>query len=429
MRNFAFVAVSSSALLLLPKAITSFSVTITTTTTTTAKRVTSYTNNKRIKKYPTAPPFFPNPSYSISFFSLDVASSSSASNSQADGTSRTIPQIGQPSMVVSKNSLEDFLKAGPNLIPPDTDNHSRLEKEFYSMMREFADFSPKDIACVPDPRYRALYEGVVAGANEPLVMNAFSIVFEDLLPLRVAGRMMYRHLKSTMEECIQERDSKEQFLVEEHGFDIHTLNHGRKAFMAIMKDESNGGGAPDGQMTMGALIDSGIVDTIVELLEFDSFEEFVKVMDADQDEKITFEKFMVGLQRCKVDSGNVGSSDGALCDVNCDLSQVLNEIVERMKPLEAAKRETSTDARKLKYSEKFDYMLRCFEEWEELVPSGDGRMLEVLKGSFAGARNEKIVKALKIVYMDYSALRVGGDLVFKLMEKLVARRQRKAMSG
>lgn len=406
MRNIAYV---TSSLLVLPQTITAFSVTI---TATRAKRI-------KVRQY--SPPYSnplhgKHPSLFPISFSLNVSSSPS-SNSQAD----TI-QIGQR---IISNSLEDFIKAGPNLIPPDTDQHSKLEKEFYSMMREFANFSPKDIACVPDPRYRALYEGVVAGANEPLVMNAFLIVFEDLLPLRVAGRMIYRHLKSTMEECIQERDSKEQVLLEEHGFDIHTLNHGRKAFMAILKDDPNSGA--DGQMTMGTLIDSGIVDTIVELLEYSSFEEFLKVMDADEDEKITFEKFMVGLQRCKVDSGS-NVSDGGSCDVSCDLSQVLNEIVQRMKPIEAAKRETSTDVRKLKYSEKFDEMVRSFEEWEELVPTGDGRMLEVLKGSFAGAKNDKIVKALKIVYMDYSALRVGGDLVFKLMEKLVARRQRKAMS-
>ena len=50
--------------------------------------------------------------------------------------------------------------------------------------------------------------------------------------------------------------------------------------------------------------------------------------------------------------------------------------------------------------------------------------MEVLRGSFAGAKNNKIVSALKIVYMDYSALRVGGDLVFKLMSKLMSRRKR-----
>jgi len=282
------------------------------------------------------------------------------------------------------------------------------------MMRDFAQFTPKDIGSISDSRYRALYEGVKAGANEPEVMNAFSIIFQDLMPVRIAGRMIFRHLKSTMEDGIEEREAKEKELVDYHGLDIHTIDHGRRAFMAIMQD-----GSPDseGQWTMGTLIDSGIVSTIVELLEFESFDEFVKVMDADEDEKLTFEKFMIGLQKCSDTNG---------CDVSCNLTEVLREIVMRMEPLEAKKKEVSVDERKRKFSERYDSMVQSFEEWEELIPAGDGRMLEVLKGSFAGAKNEKIVQALKIVYMDYSALRLGGDLVFKLLSKLVERRQRRS---
>lgn len=290
------------------------------------------------------------------------------------------------------------------------------------MMLEFAEFTPKDIASIPDPRYRALYEGCAAGANEPLVMNAFSVIFQDLLPIRVAGRMIYRHLKSTMATCIEDRDCKEEKLVNDHGLDIDTINHGRRAFMAIMQEDDTGIAGAEGYMTLGALIETGIVDTVVELLEFDSFDEFVNMMDADQDEKITFEKFMVGLQNCK------GNAENGSCDISCDLSEVLNEIITRMGPIEAARNEGNTDDRKKKFSDKYDFMVKTFEEWEELVPDGEGRMLEVLKGSFAGAKNAKIVKALKIVYMDYSALRVGGDLVFKLMGQLMKRRQKKQAS-
>jgi len=290
------------------------------------------------------------------------------------------------------------------------------------MMREFASYTPKDIASTPDPRYQALYEGVAAGANEILVMNAFSVAYQDLLPIRLAGRMIYRHLKSTMEECIEERDSEEELLVNDHGLDMHTINHGRSAFMAIVKDDASDGSS-EGYMTIGAMIDSGIVDTVVELLEFESFDEFAKMMDAEHDEKITFEKFMVGLQNCK------GNKETGSCDVNCDLSEVLDEIMTRMEPIEAARNEVDFDKRKKKFSDRYDHMVQTFEEWEEHAPSGDGRMWEILKGSFAGAKNEKIVKALKIVYMDYSALRVGGDLVFKLMGKLMSRRKKNQASG
>lgn len=311
--------------------------------------------------------------------------------------------------------LRAFGKPLPNLIPPsDTPGMSKLEVEFYSMMREFGVFTPKDISSVKDPRYRALYEGVSAGSNEPEVMNAFAIVFQDYLPIRIAGRMIYRHLKGVMETSIEERDVVENRLVDENGFDLETIDHGRQAFLSLMDDESH-----EGELTMSALIDSGIVETIIELLQYESFDAFVDTMDADEHEKLSFEKFMIGLQKCT-------AGDGERCDVSCDVSEVLSEVIRRMEPVEAKRKEISASDRKEKYSEKFDNMVTSFGEWEELVPTGDGRMIDVLRGCFVGAKNDKIVGALKIVYMDYSALRVGGDLVFKLMGKLVKRKQKKA---
>lgn len=44
--------------------------------------------------------------------------------------------------------------------------------------------------------------------------------------------------------------------------------------------------------------------------------------------------------------------------------------------------------------------------------------VDILRGCFSGARDEKVVAALKIVYMDYTALRMAGDLIFKLMSKI-----------
>ncbi len=347
-----------------------------------------------------------------SSFSLGFIISSSFPRSPA-----TVQLCSSHEVETSKgvNRQINFLEPGPNLIPSPEDlaDRAKLEQEFYAMMREFAAFTPKDIASMPDPRYRALYEGVLAGSNEPAVMNAFSIVFQDLMPVRVAGRMIYRHLKSTMEHNIQERDNEEKMLAENYGLDFGTINHGRIAYTAVVQD------GDQGQMTMAALINSGIIDTIVEILGFDTFEEFVDVMDTDPNEKISFENFIVGLQRCH---------DENSCDVTCNLSEVLEEITKRMEPIEEKKKEVGISERSRKFSERYDEMVKTFEEWESNFLSGeneDGRMIEVLRGSFAGAKNKKIVSALKIVYMDYSALRVGGDLVFKLMSKLVSRKANK----
>ena len=84
--------------------------------------------------------------------------------------------------------------------------------------------------------------------------------------------------------------------------------------------------------------------------------------------------------------------------------------------------------------ERFEEMLSTCTEWETALnwgPTGveapsaegddeDGRLLQVLKGSFAGARCEPVAEALKQVYIEYSPLRLGGDLIFKLLKRVVS---------
>ena len=313
--------------------------------------------------------------------------------------------------------LEDVTDEKPICLPPeDAPGLSKLEKEFYQMMRDFTKFSSRDISAIPNRNYRALYEGVASGATEPDVLRAFAIIYTDLYPIRVAGRMIYRHLKDVMEKNIDRITEEEGRVADYTGLSQEAIDDGRTAFMAILTE--CGG---EGQLTMDQLVDSGIVQTVVEVMEYESFDDFVERMELDdKGEKLNFEKFMVGLQVC---------ADTKSCEVNCDLTQVLSEIVRRMKSIEGELNRASIPEKKQKYSDRYDGMVKSFEEWEDLVLSGDGRMIEVLKGCFAGVKNERIVGALKIVYMDYSALRVGGDLVFKLMRKLVGRKERRNSSS
>jgi hypothetical protein len=91
--------------------------------------------------------------------------------------------------------------------------------------------------------------------------------------------------------------------------------------------------------------------------------------------------------------------------------------------------------KRARWSDRFDEYVSTFQLWERQFlsndESGDGdridvnidvegrksRRFEILRGCFVGARNERNVAALKIVYMDYAALRIGGDLIFQLMKK------------
>ena len=321
-----------------------------------------------------------------------------------------------PSLHFSFQNQQNNVQDGDTLlhniidpIPPlDSAHLSRLEKEFYNMILDFTVFTQRDIAAVDNPRYRAIYEGVAAGSCEAAVLRAFSVIFEDLVPVRIAGRMIYRHLKDVMERQIEKRVREEERVQNRTGLSLSVIDDGRKAFMALLEYHEE----DSGQLTMAQLIDSGIVQTVVEILELETFEQFVQAMEKDQYGKLNFEMFMIGLQRC------TDTCD----DVSCEVKDVLDEIIKRMSLYEERKKTQNDQAKK--HSDKYDLMVRSFKDWEELMPSGESRMLDVLRGCFVGARNDKIVSALKIVYMDYSALRIGGDLVFNLMSKLVTNKKK-----
>ena len=61
----------------------------------------------------------------------------------------------------------------------------------------------------------------------------------------------------------------------------------------------------------------------------------------------------------------------------------------------------------------------CEVTEQDLEEEGEDRMLQVLKGSFVGARCQPVADALRVCYLEYSPLRFGGDLIFKLLKRVV----------
>ena len=65
-----------------------------------------------------------------------------------------------------------------------------------------------------------------------------------------------------------------------------------------------------------------------------------------------------------------------------------------------------------------------FSEWEARgdattkAEARNPRLALVLAGCFAGAKQAAVREALKILYVDFLALRMAGDLIFKMMRKL-----------
>ncbi len=236
-------------------------------------------------------------------------------------------------------------------------------------------------------------------------------MYEDLAPLRVAGRMIYRNLKDVIIKSSERRNQEEMKLQAVAGFTLDQIEDGRKAFMKL----SDGTG---GELSLDQLVDAGVVETIVELLGFATFDDLMATLDQDRNGKLNFEEFMIGIQRCADD--NTGESV-------CTVGEVLDELQKRMEKFELQQNTSSLEKRKLKYIARYDEMVRLFKEWEDIVPTGEGRMVEILRGCFAGAKNQKVVDALRIVYVDYSALRLSGDLIFGLMERIVKASTRKKL--
>lgn len=304
---------------------------------------------------------------------------------------------------VQNGDIHDLSSSSSTLI-----RATNLEEEFKSMMSTFESFSDPEIESVSNPRLRLLYRGVKAGSFEPNVYRAFEILYVDMVPIRLAGRMIFRRLKDIVKKSVASRVEEETRIAQATGLHLDKIDDGRKAFMAIKADK-------DEYMTLDQLVESGIVHTVVELSSSSSssesltYEEFINLLKVDKKGRLSFENFMIGLQQCDIDSNSP----------NCQLASVLKEVEKKMGPIEAKNNLQSVGKRKEKYSKQFDDMLDTFQIWETKKPKGESRMLHVLQGCFDGAKNKDVVGALKVVYVDYSAMRVAGNLIFSLTSKLI----------
>jgi Ca2+-binding EF-hand superfamily protein len=144
---------------------------------------------------------------------------------------------------------------------------------------------------------------------------------------------------------------------------------------------------------------------------------FLSAADTDNDDEISF-----------VELVNAAASEPRLHMADIALEAAI-QIANDLPSGEGGRR--SMFGRKAP-GERFDAMLEQCTQWEaELgctpddcdLPNeneDDGRMLQVLKGSFAGARCQPIADALRVCYLEYSPLRLGGDVIFKLLKRVVA---------
>jgi len=374
----------------------------------------------------------------------------------------------------------------------DEDDRTPVELEFLSLTSCFLSYTERDIRSLTTTytqpvrskedgiRYRTLYVGVQAASSEPEVLRAFTILFEDYMPIRLAGRRIYAHLTSVMEVVREERiaeiartselcpDWARTDMDDDGGRQQTVIEYARDVWdeisdEAMLLEDQSLDSSANGVIFLSQLIHLGIdqlmiqegsVSNIVELqclvraivlqegreMEEHTTTKQVAPVHHDDTKEIemtfaTFMKVIYSTLSTQPDNGNkiirpmLQNIERLMLEHRSSSDHHLNK--EDVSTRLAAKASITGSTRRCKWSQRFDEYVSTFIYWEkqflnnekiddhQTTPTtSNNRRFEILRGCFVGARNEKNVAALKIVYMDYAALRIGGDLIFQLMSKI-----------
>jgi hypothetical protein len=312
------------------------------------------------------------------------------------------------------NNLSNLSSQALYSLPPLDHELTELEQEFRQILSDFTQYTARDILCLRDYRTRVLFEGVIASADEPLVYRAFEILFEDLYPLRVAGRIVAKKLFNLIEESIQDHEREVAEVAEATGLAQKDVEGARLGFLSVAVPLN---GKP--YFTVDQLLKTAIASTIVVTLGFDNPRIFLERIDTQATGRLQFSELMVGLHKCAEE----------LCALeDCNAVQTIQQIVVDLVEFPSAL-PSEQDAKRQCYSDRYDDMVHAFRQWEGRLPENSPdmgrrqeRILEVVQGCFRGAENKYVVNALRILYTDYSGLRVAGDLIFGIVSKLMKNR-------
>lgn len=415
----------------------------------------------------------------------------SSSNISSLSTKEEALQLIKENTLSSDNDGDEDCN---RLSPYDDETIAPIESEFHSLMSTFLTYSQSDIQSMTSTsnqylnykpsrhqslhkespgehessnkrprqrskeegiRYRTLYSGVQAASLEPAVLRSFTVLFEDYLPIRIAGRRIYKHLKNVMKEVRLERIGEierarevcsgwDWSTKEDDGEQQHFIEHAR-CIWDILMDESlllDDSMQLDGDISHNRetgfipfhhLIHLGLDQVLMQFqlvtdrakLDFITKQIMIEegpnrdtepgTLDLQRDDSISFVAFMRVLYHFTLTSGSQIANDQA------SLIKLLQTIKETA--MSASQRHNAQDTSTLlaataircgsvsknrqKHSDQFDHYVSTFVIWESKFLGGDDarlakqppRRLDILRGCFEGARNAKVVAALKIVYM------------------------------
>ena len=293
-------------------------------------------------------------------------------------------------------------------------------EKFNYMVERFSRYSNDDIMLLENDRLKHLVFGGREALNDTFVLKSFSILYEDILPVRFGGDILFNMIEKTLHNAKLKRSPspKSNLYIPSENFKSVGPNQ-RKIISQIMSYA-----LPEDMQRCDSL-----------------FEE----IDSDKNGAISFEEFQAWVSSIEVVDVNGTSRDSILdtldaenlfseVDVNSDGKISFEEFKmwttglrsgEECDPYSSASIHdlpTPSPGSK-KYRDRYLYMVQCFERWskkfDDRGPSYT-RMNLVIKGCFEGAKNPGVVKALGILYEDYLPLRIAGDVIFKLLESKIS---------
>ncbi len=302
--------------------------------------------------------------------------------------------------------LEEQKEQLKNRLPP-VNRHqmSKLEIEFRELLQAML-YTSQEMSSITNPRLRAIYEGVAASYWEPAVYRAFEVLYEDYLPLRLAGRMIHGKLQRIMDESKEYQRTQLSQVMSKTGFPVEIVGKSWDAYI------EHAAGRELSVKTVSCLLRRG--QELHLLPSCEQVEIRTLLSKQDPEGSLTFEEVV---DVCLTLSPNLTGET---------LYQIFNA---RDIGVVASSSSSCLDEKQQKYSRRYDDMLVKFGEWKNFIPSGEGRRLDILKGCFVGSENPKVVEALRVIYTDYTALRMSGDWIFQvvstLMNGTMKRRQQK----
>jgi len=267
---------------------------------------------------------------------------------------------------------------------------SKYEKEFRELLEAML-FTPQEMSSITDPRMRAIYEGVAASYYVPEVYRAFEVLYEDYLPLRLAGRVIHSKLQKIMDESKEYQLNQLETTASKTGFLMGDLLQCWISF--VERTGSRELPVDRVELLFCSDLDSELISS--------PNEDIMTIINPKGKKSLSFTEII---------DGYVALQPAATANELQGLFLSVGEGVSGGNLL---------DDKRRKYAERYDEMLVKFAEWKEFIPSGEGRRIDILRGCFVGSENKPVVEALRVIYTDYSALRMSGDWIFQVVSALM----------